>query len=122
MAGRAALRYAERVGTREAAVGRGLAGGLAVAALWLALGACGTGTEKVISTEELERGVSDALKQADRVPEKVRCEGPMKAQIAEATQCVMTADGADYRLEVIVTAIENGKATYDIDVSANPMS
>lgn len=86
----------------------------------LALVVCGCGSEQVISKEELETGVNEALVEANRRPEKVTCEGAVKAQAAESISCVMTAGGADYEVTVVVMSVDGDKATYDIDVAGEP--
>lgn len=95
-----------------------LRSGLAVG---LALVVVGCGSEQVISSEELEWGVHEALVNANRKPEQVTCEGAVKAQAAESTTCVMTAAGADYEVTVVVMSVDGDRATYDIDVAGEPI-
>ncbi|MPY78359.1 MAG: DUF4333 domain-containing protein [Actinophytocola sp.] len=98
-------------------VRRGL-GAVAVALVGvLATGGCGTSTEDVISVADLEGGVADALRKANTAPDDLDCEGPVTAQIAEITTCTMTADGVDYKVEVVVTAVEGGTASYEIELT-----
>ncbi len=97
-------------------VRRGLVAASAALAAVLATGGCGTNTEDVISVADLEQGVGDALRKANTPPDDLDCVGPVKAQIAEITTCSMTADGVDYDVEVVVTAVEGGTASYEIEL------
>lgn len=100
---------------RTGMVRRGLVAATALVAV-LATGGCGTNTEDVISVADLEQGVADALRKANTPPDDLDCDGPVKAQIAEITTCSMTADGVDYDVEVVVTSVEGGTASYEIEL------
>ncbi|GAA5105497.1 DUF4333 domain-containing protein [Haloechinothrix salitolerans] len=97
-------------------VRRGLIAAAVASAGILVTGGCGTGTEDVISDADLEQGVADALRKANTPPEDLDCDGPVKAQIAEITTCTMSADGVDYEVEVVVTAVDGGSASYEIEL------
>lgn len=97
-------------------VRRGLVVAAAALAGALATSGCGTGTEDVISVADLEHGVADALRKANTPPDELDCDGPVKAQIAEITTCTMTADDVDYEVDVVVTAVEGGTASYEIEL------
>ena len=90
--------------------------GMVAVAVALAAGGCGTSTEDVISVQNLEHGVADALRKANTPPDELRCKGPVTAQIAELTTCAMTVDGVDYHVEVVVTSIKDGQASYEIEL------
>lgn len=87
----------------------------------LAVASCGTTTEKVIGSAELERGVSASLEQAGRPHERISCPDQVKAQAAESTECTMTANGMRYRITVIVKSVEGEQASYDVDVHPQPL-
>lgn len=87
----------------------------------MSLSACGTGSERVIAPDELQRGVSAALLQAGRQHESVNCPEGVKAQAAESTDCTMSAGGARFAVQVVVTAVDGDKASYDVDVAPEPL-
>lgn len=87
----------------------------------LALAGC-TDTERVLSRQELERGVSATLTQAKQPHEKVSCPGPIDAKIAESTECRMTAQGSTYKLTVVVMSVEGDQANYEVDIDPKPIS
>lgn len=86
----------------------------------LSVTACGE-PERVLSPDELQRGVSAALKNVNRAHEKVECAEGVKAQVAESTTCTMTQGGQRFRLTVIVKSVEGDRANYDVDVDPNPL-
>lgn len=86
----------------------------------LSVTACGD-PERVISPEELQRGASAALKNVNRVHEKVQCDEAVKAQVAESTTCTMTQGGQRFRLMVIVKSVQGDRANYDVAVDPNPL-
>lgn len=88
---------------------------LAVGVLALSLTACGT-PDRELTPEELQRGVSDALRQAGRAHESVRCSEAVKAQAAESTTCTMTSSGRRFKVTVIVQEVTGDKANYEVEV------
>lgn len=102
-------------------IGRGLAVMLALAGV--ALSGC-TSEEHTILKDELEKGITETLRDSGHKPEKVECPGPVNAEMAERTECVLTKDGGKrYHIDVVVTSsVQGGKAEYHIEVDAKPMS
>lgn len=94
---------------------------LAAGLLALSLCACGTGSERVIAPDELQRGVSAALQKAGRQHESVSCPEGVQAQVAESTDCTMSSGGQRFAVQVVVTAVDGDKASYDVDVAAQPL-
>lgn len=86
----------------------------------LGLGGC-SDPELTITTDSLEAGLTETLRERGRLPEKVDCPSEVKAEMAQRTECVMTEKGERFHVAVVVTSIYDGKAEYDIEVDAKPM-
>ncbi|MGH3518562.1 MAG: DUF4333 domain-containing protein [Haloechinothrix sp.] len=95
-----------------------------VALAGVTLSGCGPSVQGTIPADQLEQGIIDALKAADRPePDEVECPDAVKAEMAEETTCVMTLEGQRYHVAVVVTTIrDDGTAEYDIEIDEKPMS
>lgn len=96
-------------------------GGVLTAITLAGLALSGCSTEQTITKESLEAGLTETLRGQGRVPEAVECPGPVNAEMAERTACVMTERGERFHIEVVVTSLYDGKAEYDIAVDPKPM-
>lgn len=93
---------------------------IAVGVLALSLTACGT-PDRVLTPEDLQRGVSDALRQAGHAHENVRCAEGVKAQAAETATCTMTSSGRRYSVKVFIKDVQGDKADLDVEVDPEPL-
>lgn len=93
---------------------------VAVGLLAVGLTACGT-PDRELTPEELQRGVSDTLRQAGRAHESVRCDEAVRAQAAESTTCTMTSSGRRFKVTVIVQEVTGDQATYEVEVDPEPL-
>lgn len=85
----------------------------------LFLTGCGTAS---VSTDELERTVSDSLeKSVGKKPEQIDCPNKLKAEVGATTRCTLSDSGKKYGITVTVKSVDNGNAKYDVKVDDKPM-
>ncbi|MDV6014732.1 DUF4333 domain-containing protein [Haloechinothrix sp. LS1_15] len=89
----------------------------------LVVTACGWGDEDTVDAEHLERSVGQALERTEDEPvTDVSCPGGLRARFAETTRCTATIDGDRYGVEVLITSVDDGDATFDIERDVDPVS
>lgn len=75
----------------------------------------------VISKEELEQGITDALeKSVGQRPDSVECPGSVKAKAGESIRCELSAGSVRYGLTATVSSYDNGRARYNVKVDDKP--
>ncbi len=87
----------------------------------LALAACGAGT---VPAEEVTGRAEEALGEqvGDDLRLDVACPGDLPAEVGAEMSCTLTAgdDPEEHEVTVRVTAVEDGKARFDIEVADQP--
>jgi hypothetical protein len=81
-------------------------------------------TEKTLSQQAVEQGITDSLtQQVGRKPDSVACPGPLKAEVGQSLRCVLVGDGVKYGVAATVTSFDSGtdKAKFDVQVDQKPM-
>jgi hypothetical protein len=83
-----------------------------VPAAALALTGCGSSIEQ----GELESQVASALEGQTGVSPAVSCPGDLDAEVDASTECTATEPetGREFTYRVTVTAVEDGRASFDI--------
>jgi hypothetical protein len=109
---RPAVRHADRVPRRPAAA--------VLLAAGLALAGCGSG---VVRAAQVADAAEDSLaKQVGQRP-AVTCRHDLAAEVGATTRCTLTARGlaGTYGVTVTVTAVDGGRARFDVRVDPAPL-
>ena len=88
----------------------------------VALAACGS---NAIDEAELEASVATQLAaETGQAEPNIDCPGDLPAEVGAQTECELTVDGDDavYPVAVEVTAVEDGTASYNVEVGDAPTS
>jgi hypothetical protein len=83
--------------------------------------ACGTPT---VTKDDVAKAAEDSLEQQVGQRPDVSCPKDLEAKVGATTRCTLTADGLDgtYGVTVKVTKVEDDKASFDVQVDAEPQS
>ena len=89
----------------------------AAVAFVLLVSGCGAG-EEVLPKEEVEQGSKAALtKSVGVAPQAVTCPEDLDAEVGASQRCTLTDDkGNELGMTVSVKRVEDGQATYDVEV------
>jgi hypothetical protein len=76
-----------------------------------------TGCGSSIEQGELESQVASALEAETGVSPEVRCPGDLDAEVDASTECTATEPGSgrEFTYRITVTAVEDGRASFDIE-------
>lgn len=92
-----------------------------VLAAFTVLAGCGSmGTPVIQSTELSSQVKSQSAAAIGQEPDSVVCPDDLQARVGAKTRCTLEADKVKYGITVVVTAVKDGKATFDITVDDAP--
>lgn len=81
---------------------------------------CSTTTKKV-SAGDAAQQISDVLEdETGQRPDEVTCPEDLEAEVGATMRCELTDGEATYGVTIGVTEVEDGVATFDIEVDAEP--
>ena len=91
---------------------------LAVPLLAVALTACGL----TLAADEVATQAENALEEQIGVRPDIVCPEDLEAEVGAETRCTLTAgdDPTEYGVTVTVTAVDGGKAQFDVEVDPQP--
>lgn len=79
--------------------------------------------EQVVSEQNLEQGIVDALqKSVGQRPDRVDCPGSIVAKPGQSARCVLTAGGQQVGLTAVISSNDDGHVKYQIEVDDKVMS
>lgn len=87
---------------------------LAALAAVLTLSSCGA---SALSAADVEKQITSQLKGSDgSTPDSAKCPDELDAEVGATMTCTATAGGDEFDVEVKVTKVEDGTASFDLAV------
>lgn len=100
---------------------RGAPAALLVCAAACAVLLVGCSSPKTVSSADAAQQISDVLEdETGQRPDDVTCPEDLDAEVGATMRCELTDGEATYGVTIDVTEVEDGVATFDIQVDSEP--
>lgn len=98
---------------------RALSGALLAPTALVVLAGCGSTPE--VSATEAAAQIADQLEaEVGQRPDEVRCPGDLVAEVGASMRCELSDMNVTYGIEITITEVTDGVATFDIRVDDTP--